>query len=122
MPMTVSVDAAVMVEKLSPEEQKHRELLTKVHPTVAAVIERLQKKSGQPSADEAKFIRNGKAELQIWLTQKTPEVMESLKKLGFETLLEPKSAKLVIGRISIENLEKLAALKTVRFIAPQTSG
>jgi hypothetical protein len=34
-------------------------------------------------------------------------------------VLDPKTAKLIIGRLSIEKLEALAELKFVRYVAPQ---
>ena len=73
----------------------------------------------KPSADEAKFIHNGKAEIQIWLTEKSDANMAKLKELGFEVVLDPKTAKLVIGRIPIEKLAVLAELKFVRYVGPQ---
>ncbi len=107
---------------LSARDQKRQELLSKLHPSVVAVIERLKNKNARAGADESKFVRNGKAELQIWLADKSPETMAALKKLGFEILLEPKTAKLVIGKISIENLEALAEIAAVRYVAPSTGG
>jgi Ca-activated chloride channel homolog len=106
--------------KLSPDEEKRQLLLTKVHPSILAVIERLKTKA-TPGADEVKFIRGEKAEVQIWLTEKSAEALTKLKELGFEVVLDPKSAKLVIGRLPIENLQKLAELKYVRYVAPQIS-
>jgi len=105
---------------LSPEEEKRQLLLAKYHPTVLAVIERLTT-NAQPGVDESKFIRGGKAEVQIWLTDKSPEALAKLKELGFELILDPKTSKLVIGRLPIENLQKLAELKFVRYVAPQVS-
>ena len=78
-------------------------------------------KEAQPGADEAKFIRDGKAEIQIWLTDKSPETLAKLKALGFEVVLDPKTAKLVIGRLPIEKLDALAELKFIRYIAPQVA-
>ncbi|HEV8587777.1 MAG TPA: hypothetical protein VGQ72_02800, partial [Pyrinomonadaceae bacterium] len=109
------------VRKLSPEEQKRADLQSKMHPSVLAVIDRLKDPKVAASADEAKFIRNGKAELQIWLTDKSEETMAKLKEIGFEVVLDPKSAKLVIGRLPIEKLAALAELKFVRYVAPQMS-
>jgi Ca-activated chloride channel family protein len=106
--------------KLSPDEEKQQLLLTKLHPSILAVIERLKTKAA-PGSDEVKFIRGEKAEVQIWLTEKSPEALAKLKELGFEVVLDPKSAKLVIGRLPIENLQKLAELKFVRYVAPQIS-
>lgn len=106
-------------QQLSPKEQKERELLAKLHPSVAALVERIKTKGTQAGADEVKFVRDGKAEIQIWLTDKTPQVIAELQKLGFEIVLDPKSAKMLIGRISTEKLAALAELKEVRFISPQ---
>ncbi len=104
---------------LSPEEQKRTQLKAKFHPTVLAVIDRLKDSKASPGPDEAKFIRNGKAEVQIWLTEKSDETMARLKELGFEVVLDPKTAKLVIGRLPIEKLAALSELKFVRYVAPQ---
>jgi Uncharacterized protein containing a von Willebrand factor type A (vWA) domain len=104
---------------LTAKELKERELLSKQHPTIAALIERLKQKNAQPGAEEAKFVRDGKAEIQIWLTDKSPQVIAELKKLGFEVVLDPQSAKMVIGRISVEKLAALLEVKAVRYISPQ---
>jgi hypothetical protein len=79
----------------------------------------LKDTKASPGSAEAKFIRNGRAEVQIWLTDKSAETMAELKELGFEVVLDPKSAKLVIGRLPIEKLAALAELKAVRYVAPQ---
>jgi Ca-activated chloride channel family protein len=107
------------MRSLSPEEQKRVQLRAKFHPSVLAVIDRLKAKNLVAGADEAKFIHNGKAEIQIWLTDKSDETIAALKALGFEVVLDPKSAKLVIGRLPIEKLAALAELKSVRSVAPQ---
>jgi hypothetical protein len=106
---------------LSLEEQKRQGLLAKLNPSIAAVIERLKNRNAQPSADEARFVRNGKAEIQVWLADKSPETLAQLKELGFEVVLDPKTAKMIIGRVSIEQLAALAELKPVRYIAPMTN-
>jgi len=104
---------------LSPEQQKRAQFTAKFHPTVLAVIDRLKNSKVSPSPDEAKFIRNGKAEVQIWLTEKSDETMAKLKELGFEVVLDPKTARMVIGRLPIEKLAALSELKFVRYVAPQ---
>jgi len=106
---------AEVVRVNSPEDQ----LRARVHPSILAVIDRLKKKIVKPGPDETKFIQNGKAEIQIWLTDNSAENLAKLKELGFEVVLEPKSAKLVIGRLSIEKLAALSQLKFVRYVAPQ---
>lgn len=105
---------------ISPEEQKRRDVLAKLSPSIAGLIERLKNKT-QPIADETRFVHNGKAEIQIWLTDKSPQVLAQLKQLGFEVVLDPKTAKMIIGRLPIEKLAALAELKSVRYIAPLTN-
>ena len=104
---------------MSKDEERQEQLRTRLHPSILAVIERLKKKDTNPGADEMKFVRDGKAELQIWLTDKSAETLAKLKELGFELVLDPKSSKLVIGRLPLEKLEALADLKFVRYVAPQ---
>ena len=103
----------------SPEDEKRRELSSKLHPSVLAVIDRLKDAKLTAAPDEAKFIHDGKAEIQIWLIDKSDETMAKLKELGFEVVLDPKTAKLVIGRLPIDKLAALADLKFVRYVAPQ---
>jgi Ca-activated chloride channel homolog len=90
----------------------------KLDSTIAALVERV--KNNQPPAnDEAKFVKNGKAVVQIWLSDVSPAAIDDLKKLGVEIVLQPKTGKLVIARVPIEKLAALAELKSVRYIAPQ---
>jgi len=103
------------------ESQGDQQLLSKLHPSIAAVVERLKSKIATPGVDEAKFVSNGKAEVQIWLTDKSPATIEQLKKLGFEVILNSPSSKVLIGRAPIEKLAAIAELKFVRFVAPQTN-
>lgn len=121
-PATIVADRAVASEPPLPlEEQQRRQFLSKLHPSVAAVIERLKTKQTQPAANESTFVKNGKAELTVWLTDKSDSAIEQLKKLGFEIVLNPQSSKLVVGRLPIEKLEALARLDAVRYVSPQTS-
>ena len=102
------------------EEQKLQRALAKLHPSLAAIVGRLKDKSAPPTADEAKLVRDGKAEVHVWLTEKSPEVVEQLRQLGFEVVLEPKTAKMLVGRLPIDKLAALAQLEAVRYVAPQT--
>jgi hypothetical protein len=114
-------DESAPLRKLSPDEQKRAELQTKLHPSLLAVVDRLKDPKLAASADEAKFVRDGKAEVQIWLTEKSDATLAKLKALGFEVVLDPKSAKLVIGRLTLDKLAALAEIAEVRYVAPQTS-
>src|SRR6185503_18116171 len=110
------------VRTLSPDEQKRVALQSKLHPAVLAVVDRLKARNAVAGADEGKFIHNGKAELQIWFVDKSDEAMAKLKELGFEIVLDPKTAKMVIGRLPIKSLAALSELKEIRYVAPQRSG
>jgi hypothetical protein len=117
----IEADKADSGRLLSAEEQKRAALQSKFHPSVLAVIARLKEPNSKPAADEVKFIHNGKAEVQIWFTEKSDEAMARLKELGFEIVLDPKTAKMVIGRLPIEKLGALAELKAIRYVAPEIS-
>ncbi|HEY0347962.1 MAG TPA: VIT and VWA domain-containing protein, partial [Pyrinomonadaceae bacterium] len=119
--MRAIMDEPDIARRLSPEEQKRADLQSKFHPSVLAVIDRLKARNPIASADESKFIRNGKAEVQIWFTDKSAETIAKLKELGFEVVLDPKTAKMVIGRLPIEKLAALADIKSIRYVAPQVS-
>ncbi|HKQ76336.1 MAG TPA: TonB family protein [Blastocatellia bacterium] len=102
------------------EVQINQQLRAKLHPSVAGIIERLRNKDAKPGAEELKFTRAGKAEIQIWLADKSAATIEQLKKLGFEVILDPQSSKLIIGRLPVEKLAALAELPAVKYISPQT--
>jgi len=91
----------------------------RVHPEIAALIQRLKQPNYLANADEAKFVHDGKAELKIWLNPKSETVMARLKELGFELVLDPKASSMVVGRVPLSALQKLITLKEVRFVAPQ---
>ncbi len=127
-PVVSSVDAAIREEidadakvLKTAEERRLDDRRQKLHRSVFAVVERLRKREPLTAVDEAGFIRNGKAEVQVWVTEKSPEALAKLKELGFEVLLDATSAKLIIGRLSIDKLEALADLKFVKYVAPQAS-
>ncbi|MET0646734.1 MAG: TonB family protein [Pyrinomonadaceae bacterium] len=102
-----------------PEERKRREFLSRLHPSVASVVERLRGGDATAGAEEAKFIRDGKAELRIWLKEKSPVVLAQLRELGFELILDAQSTGLVVGRLPVEKLTALADISAVRYVAPQ---
>ncbi|MBL8148794.1 MAG: VWA domain-containing protein [Blastocatellia bacterium] len=87
---------------------------SKMDAQLLSVVERLKNKQ---SLREFKFVKDGKVTLQVFVDQLTPAFVEELKKLGFETLYEPKSSKVIVGRIDVEKLETVAAMEKVRYIS-----
>jgi Ca-activated chloride channel family protein len=120
-PAPVAGVASARAELLEDVKAPVDPLRQKMHPSVFAVVERLKKREILSSADEARFIRNGNAEVQIWLTEKSDAVMAKLKELGFEVVLNSKTSKLIIGRVPIEKLRTLAELKFITYVSPQLS-
>ena len=103
------------------EANRRAEVNRKLNHSVLTVVEGLRKKERPSSADAAGFIHDGKAEVQVWLTEKSEANFAKLKELGFEVIINPTSPRLIIGRISIDKLESLAELKFVSYVSPQVS-
>ncbi len=91
----------------------------KLHRSLAAIVKRLKDKIHTPAPEEAAFVKQGKAEIQVWLSDTSEATLAQLKQLGFELLFKPKTGTLVIGRLPIQNLAMLAESKVVRYISPQ---
>jgi len=102
----------------SAEQIRVDQVRPKLHPSVTALLERVLNKQAA-GADEARFVHDGKAEVQVWLTDKSAEALAKLKEVGFEVVLDQKNSKLIIGRIDLEKLEQLTDLKFVRYVSPQ---
>ena len=102
----------------SPEEEKSYRLAAKLQPTLLPVIYRVQQKQNPHIAP---FVRDGKAEVQLWLTDKNELIKAKLAELGFETVLDHNGSNLMIGRIPVDKLLLLIDLDFVRYVAPQTS-
>jgi Ca-activated chloride channel family protein len=60
--------------------------------------------------------KTGKLEVRIYLSEVSAAVLEQLKKLGFEIVLQPKTAKMVIGRIGADKLAELEKLTAVIYV------
>jgi Ca-activated chloride channel family protein len=101
----------------SAEELRRQALRIKGDAAIVSLVERL-KKNGAVDSAEFRFVFDGKAELQIWLIEKSEKTLAELKALGFEVMLDSKTSTLVIGRIPTSKLEALLGLKSVRYVAP----
>ena len=119
-PKVSSTIGGVPTAQIETEEQWQQRLRSKMHPLVASVVERLRDKKVTPSAEETTFIRDGKAELRIRLSGKSPAVLARLKQLGFELVLNPQSSRFVLGRLPVEKLAALLDVEAVLYVTPQT--
>jgi Ca-activated chloride channel homolog len=89
---------------------------SKLHPALAALAART--KSGTRLAGDDKLLKNGKVEVQVYLLDNSPDALVKLKAVGLEIIAQPRGAKTVLGRIAPKQLEALAALGIVRYVAP----
>jgi len=121
--VTASEPEALTPEEAAKRAEDHRraEVNRKLNRAVLAVVERLRKKEALTSTDGAGFVHNDKAEVQVWLAEKSEANLAKLKELGFEVVLDTKNPRLIIGRISIDKLEALAELTFVSYVLPQVS-
>jgi Ca-activated chloride channel family protein len=123
-PMVSSVSAglsnvdAISTGQPEPPGQQSNELAEKLHRAVFSIVEKSKNKQAL-SSEESALIRDGKVDVQVWLTAKTDEAMAQLKELGFEVVSDAKNSKIVIGRLPVEKLEALAKFKFVKYVAPQ---
>ena len=101
---------------LTPEMKKQRLFEEKLHPQIMKIIENL--KNQNPQNIKENFVKNGKAKIEIWLTEITPEVREKLLKLGFE-VIEENQQKFIVGTISVEKLADLVEIAEVQYVLPK---
>lgn len=92
-------------------------LAEKLYFWVFALVERLQKGVTEETPNEAKFVCNGKAEIEIRISVKSAEAFSHLKSLGFE-ITENNRAKILIGKIPIEKLAELTEIPEVQYVLP----
>ncbi|MET0753211.1 MAG: TonB family protein [Pyrinomonadaceae bacterium] len=105
------------VKPLTAEEKRIAKLAEKLHSWIFALVERLQKGVTTAAPDEANFVSDGKAEIQIQLKAISPEVLKKLKNAGFE-MTGKKDAQIVTGRIPVGKLVGLAEIAEVQYILP----
>ncbi len=67
-------------------------------------------------------VKNGKIEIQIWLNALPSDGLAKLKALGFDLAATLTPKKLLLGTISVKQLDALSALSFVRRIEPPNFG
>lgn len=97
----------------SPAEMRREKDASRMHAEVARAVEAYRK----GLAPQARFIRNGKAELQVWLADTSPATLARLKALGFVIVARPNGT-LLVGRLPVAKLAALAEMQGIRYVAP----
>ena len=103
----------------SPEQLRERRMKEVLHAWIYALVTRLGAGKNEPTLNEAKFVRNGKADIRVVLTGKSPVAAEKLKALGFE-IESTKDGIDLTGRIAVEKLAALAEVEAVKLVLPRT--
>ena len=116
-PMPLPAKPVQQVSAKSVEQQKAERLRAKLNPAVLSLIDRLKNKE-EPT--NLSWVRDRKAEVQLWLGDKSNDARVKLAQLEFEIVFDQPNTNLMIGRISLDRLEALAELDFVRYMAPQT--
>ncbi len=99
------------------KELKLQTINSKLHTWVYDLVERLRKNVSVPTANEAYFVKDGKAQISITLTDKSSAaIIKKLKEIGLEVTAE--NGTIIIGKISLEKLSALAEIAEVKFILP----
>jgi hypothetical protein len=103
------------------EQQRADRQRAKLQPLLLAIVVRLTPKQQSDLITWGGFVRDRKAEVQLWLTDKSEQTRAKLKELGFEIVLDHASSNLMIGRIPVDKLALLPDLEFVRYVSPQIS-
>lgn len=90
----------------------------KINSTFQSKIVELAKKMKQENANfnEFSFVRNNKADVNVWIIKKSSIALEELQKVGFEITSEDERFNRIRGFIPLEKLLLLAELENVRSI------
>lgn len=103
-------------ERIEREAKRRQMIAEKLQFWVFAVVERLQKGISAPALNEDKFVSEGKASVEIVVSETRPETLQKLKDLGFEIVSEKGNLK---GTIPVAKLGGLAELAEVTLILPR---
>ncbi|MCD9185544.1 MAG: marine proteobacterial sortase target protein [Pyrinomonadaceae bacterium] len=90
----------------------------KYQSSVKALVERLNGNQAL-TAEDLKFVKDGKAEIIVRVSDLNAETVNALKAAGFEVLTEMASSNAVVGKLAVEKLAALAELDAVTFISAQ---
>jgi len=98
------------------EDKRATRLQDVMHFWLYETIGRLNNNVAQPTANESKFVRDGKANVRIELVQISAQVRNKLIGAGLE--IDSLKGTVVKGRIAIKKLAGVANVSEVKYITP----
>ncbi len=113
---SLSGDSKIPID--DKELSKENNLKQKLHFWVYDLVERLQNGKTKSTVNEDKFVKGGKAKLQIQLSKKSAEAIDNLKDLGFE-ISKDDCKDILIGEIAVEKIADLVEIEQVKYILPK---
>jgi len=87
-------------------------LESKVNPAVLDVFDCWKR-----FVQDCKFLKDGKLEVQLWLTRNSGVAATQLSALGFTVLSRRSGGTVLVGRLPVQNLEELVKISAVRFVS-----
>lgn len=104
-------------EPLNDEDRRAAAMAAKMHFWIYDLAMRLERGSGEPSANEASFVRDGIASVRVELGTRSASAVASLRAAGLEITGEA-GRNAVVGRVPLAKLGSLAAIEAVTLITP----
>lgn len=104
-------------EPLNDEDRRAGAMAAKMHFWIYDLVMRLERGSGEPSANEASFVRDGTASVRVELGTRSASAVASLRAAGLEVTGET-GRNAVVGRVPLAKLASLAAIDAVTLIMP----
>lgn len=104
-------------EPLNDEDRRAAAMAAKMHFWIYDLVMRLERGSGEPSANEASFVRDGIASVRVELGTRSASAVASLRAAGLEVTGET-GRNAVVGRVPLGKLASLAAIDAVTLIMP----
>jgi hypothetical protein len=82
---------------------------TRVHAQLVRLIESVRKGNS-----------SGRVQIEITLSEKSPDVIKQLQKAGLVILSNPAATKKLVGVIAAKQLETLLKVQSITYIAPKS--
>jgi len=105
---------------LSDEEKDRKQADAKLHPALQSALACWESAKASGTTGSCGLVQQGRVQVEITLNRKTN--LAELQKLGFVRIRESADGKTVSGNIAVETLRELAALDSVRYVAPGPLG
>jgi len=106
-------------EPLNAEDKKAIVIAQKLQFWLYDLYVRTRDGKAGPGANDGKFVRDGRASVEVFFAADSSGKIDELRKAGFEGELVKGSAGKAVGRVPISKLGDLAELKEVRLIIPK---